>query len=76
MLPTTVEASFKILKKVLPNKTYLLECAVAEEIVKGVKFKVLGTLLDPDNNAKLATCDATLANIGAIPQARKERYGE
>ena len=49
---------------------------VVEEIVKGVKYKVIGKLVDPDTNATNAQCTAMIANIGAIPQARKDRYGE
>jgi len=80
VLPTTVEASFKIQKKVTPNRTYLFECEVTEEITRGVKYKVVGKLLEPHalkpSEAILAVCNATIANIGAIPAARKDRYGE
>lgn len=76
VLPTTAEASFKIMKKVVPNKTYLFECEITEEVVKGVKYKVIGKLINPDDNTTNAQCTAMIANIGAIPQARKDRYGE
>ena len=76
VLPTTVEATHKILKKVVPDKTYLFECEVVDEMLKGVKYKIVGKLLDPESNATLATCHAVIANIGAIPEARKSRYGE
>lgn len=76
VLPTTAEASFKILKKVVPDKSLLFECEVVEELIPKIKFKVVGKLLEPESDALLAQCTATIANIGAIPEARRERYGE
>jgi acyl-coenzyme A thioesterase PaaI-like protein len=76
VLPTTAEASFKIVRKVVPDRSLLFECEVVEETVPNLKFKVVGRLLDPQGDFLLAKCTATIANIGAIPEARRERYGE
>ncbi|KAL1523744.1 hypothetical protein AB1Y20_018672 [Prymnesium parvum] len=76
VLPAMVEATFKMMKRVSPDVTYIFESEVVEELVKGLKYKLLSALIDPATNTPIATCNGIIANIGAIPEARKSRFGE
>ncbi len=75
-LPSSLLTPPSSLLQVTAGRSYLFECEVAEELVQNVKFKVVGKLVDPETKAPLAVCNATIANVGMIPEARKSRYGE
>ena len=69
----TVKIEFKIAKKVMPQTTYLVECAMAKEWSKNLKYDVTGTLTERGRgggkDVLIASCTATMANPAMIPGA-------
>ena len=66
----TTELTAKILKPVSLHKTFKVECEIVS--VTDFRARTKATITDPETGAVYATCDATLADIGAILRTKRK----
>ena len=66
----TTELAVKILKPVALHRTFRADCWIAS--VTDFRARVKATITDPTNGTVYATCDATLADVGAIEKLKRK----